>query len=200
MTSTHLEPYERFLWNILCRRDQLRGIYPVNKAKRMAILAYWLYYRGVTVQQILLAKMSDSADASVVRSTLAKYSTSDVRCSIIPEKHLADTVNGLADVTAADAKKPYYTFQIQYGKKRIRVYELSDHGLSESIYELLDLPASFLSGVTRNDLSQMPFASHPLNCTSLQIPQMSCSVLHMTHRQHQRMSRGTSVFYGMQQT
>lgn len=153
--SSGAESYERFLWNILCQRSRLQGLFPEKKAKRLAIMAYCLYYRGVTVSQIQLAKMSDSTDTSVIRATMAKYATSDIRCSIIPRSHLATDASGLLPVSESDAKKPYFMYRIQYGKQRINVYELSDYGLRESIYELLELPSEFLSGVTKEQLEQM---------------------------------------------
>lgn len=154
-SSTYLESYERLLWNLLCRRQQLRGRFSANKAKRLAIMAYCLYYRGITISQIMLAKMSDSTDAAVVRATMSKYATSDIRCSVLSKKHLSDDVSGLAEVSASDAKKPYFVYQLLHGKKKINVYELSEYGLNKSIYELLELPSEFLSGVSRADLGQM---------------------------------------------
>lgn len=153
--SSYMESYERFLWNILCRRQSLQGHFSANKAKRLAVMAYCLYYRGVTVSQIMLSKMSDATDASVIRATMAKYATSDIRCSVVPKSHVADDVEGLAEVTDIDRKKPYFVYQLLYGRKKYNVYELSSYGLNKSIYDLLDLPAEFLSGVTRSDLEQL---------------------------------------------
>lgn len=151
----YLEAFERLLWNLLCRKRQLRGRVPGNQAKRLSILAYCLYYHGVTVSQIMLAGMSDSLNESVVRTTMSKYATADVRCCVMPKSHIAGEVSGLPPVTEADENKPYFVHQVIYGKTKTNVYELSEYGLSTAVYALLDLPAEFLSGVNRQTLDQM---------------------------------------------
>lgn len=151
----YLEAYERLLWNLLCRRQLLRGKVPVNQIKRLAVLAYCLYYHGVTVPQIMMSGMSDSSNEAVVRMTMSKYATKDIRCCVMPKSRIADDVSVLPPVTDADGSKPYFVHQVAYGKAKTNVYELSEYGVSTAIYGLLDLPAEFLSGVNRQTLDLM---------------------------------------------
>lgn len=163
-----LEAFERLLWNMLCRRQLLRGKMASNRVKRLAVLAYCLYYHGVTVPQIMMAGMSDSASESVVRMTMSKYATRDIRCCVMPKSRIADDVSGLPPVTSSDVKRPYFVHQVTYGRAKINVYELSEHGVSAAVYGLLDLPSEFLSGVNRQtiDLMVRRYRRHKSLCFS----------------------------------